>query len=169
LKKTPLIILSTCIVLLLLLAVLPFYGKFTSFEFTNRNLEHIYDCFRLYVLPLVILRILLISYKNKNTQKAKTATFLIKIFGSIYFIFILFAGLLNGMCTWSEDSVLFINNKDNASKIVLRGYGCGAWDSESPRYRVFKVRQVTPYLKTICTIDTAKMDRKLWTRIAQNK
>ena len=46
--------------------------------------------------------------------------------------------------------------------IIKRSLGCGAWDSDFPVYKYYKVIPATPLFWISTPFDTAKLDRTIW-------
>ncbi|HLA57354.1 MAG TPA: hypothetical protein VK622_01265 [Puia sp.] len=69
------------------------------------------------------------------------------------------------MCAYSNDIVLFENKANANLKIVERSYGCGAYDSDMPKYEVFKVRSFGKFVRYIAKTDTLALNRNEWTAV----
>ncbi|MBL7739221.1 MAG: hypothetical protein JNK14_08370 [Chitinophagaceae bacterium] len=64
------------------------------------------------------------------------------------------------MCD-STDKIIY-TNRTNSSIIVARSFGCGAWDSDFPKYSYYKK---TPFLGVFyfkTTVDTSRVDKSAW-------
>ncbi len=81
---------------------------------------------------------------------------------SLFFILIISFG---DMCSWSTGTVLFEHKEDPKIKIVERDYGCGATDSGSPVYKVFRRKEITSYLSLFTEIDTSKINKAEWNKV----
>lgn len=77
--------------------------------------------------------------------------------------------LFAGMCDWTTDKIFFKNKQNSSIKIVQRSFGCGATDSSPATLKVFKVREITPYLIWVTSIDTNQINKVDWKRIENNK
>ncbi len=159
------IIYWTSLVLIFIFVIVPFVGQFTPLEFTNANFQSLFEQFRFFGLPPVILLTLFGTLKAKDSSATKTTKIVLTICVSLFSVFILFLSIWAGMCRWTNNKVLFTNLNDKTTKIVLRDFGCGATDSGSPTYKVCKIKTILPSLIWVTGIDTTKIDRKIWQRV----
>ena len=159
------IIYWTSLVLIFIFVILPFVGQFTPFEISNHNFKSVFEQFRFFGLPVVILLTLFGTLKPKDSSATKTAKIVLTICVSLLSVFILFISIWAGMCRWTNNKVLFINLYDKTSKIVLRDFGCGATDSGRPTYKICKIKTILPSLIWVTGIDTTKIDRQIWQRV----
>lgn len=148
--------------------IVPLIGRFTPLEFTNDNFKDLFEQIRFFGLPIAILLTLFGTLKHKDTTSTKTMKTLLTICIAVFSVFILFMTVFAGMCRWTNSKVLFENKSDNTTKIVLRDFGCGATDSGNPTYKVCKIKNITPVLIWVTSIDTAKINRQIWQRV-ENK
>ena len=159
------IIYKTSLVLIFIFVIVPFVGQFTPLEFTNDNFQSLFEQFRFFGLPVVILLTLFGSLKPKDSSATKTTKIVLTICVSLLSVFILFISIWAGMCRWTNNKVLFNNINEKNTKIVLRDFGCGATDSGSPIYKVCKIKNILPSLIWVTVIDTTKIDRQIWQRV----
>ena len=162
------IIYWTSFVLIFVFVIVPFVGQFTPLEFTNDSFQDSFEQVRFFGLPIVILLTLFGTLKSKDSTGTKTTKIVLTICISLFSVFILFMTVFAGMCRWTNNKILFENINNTKTKIVLRDFGCGATDSGSPTYKVCKIKNITPFLIWVTSIDTTKIDRQLWRR-AENK
>jgi len=138
---------------------------FIPLEFANNEGEYVYDSIHFYGLPIVIMLTLTGTIKKKDALGLIVA----KIFGTIcaaaFSAFVMIATLLAGMCDWTTDRVFFENKQNPSIKIVQRSYGCGAIDSSPATLKVFKVREIAPYLIWVTNIDTSQINKSEWTMV----
>ncbi len=159
------IIYRTSLFLIFIFVIVPFAGQFTPLEFTNDNFQSLFEQFRFFGLPVIILLTLFGTLQPKDSSAAKTTKIVLTICVSLLSVFILFMSIWAGMCRWTNNKVLFNNLNDKTTKIVLRDFGCGATDSGSPSYKVCKIKTILPSLIWVTGIDTTKIDRQIWQRV----
>lgn len=159
------IIYWTSLTLIFIFVIVPFVGQFTPLEFTDDNFQNLFEQFRFFGLPVVILLTLFGTLKTKDSTATKTTKIVLTICVSLLSIFILFISIWGAMCRWTNNKVIFNNINDKTQKIVLRDFGCGALDSGSPTYKVCKIKTIRPSLIWVTGIDTTKIDRQIWQRV----
>ncbi len=140
-------------------------GNLVPLEFSNNNSEFIYDSIRFYGIPIAIMLTLTGTIKSKDTSGSIATKIFLTICVSAFSIFIMFMTLFAGMCDWTTDKIFFENKQNSSIKIVQRSFGCGATDSSPATLKVFKVREITPYLIWVTSIDTNKINKDEWKRI----
>ena len=66
------------------------------------------------------------------------------------------------MCGTTEK--ILYTNRNNSTTIVARSFGCGAWDSDLPKYTFYRKTSFlsTFFLKT--KVDTAMLNKSFWER-----
>lgn len=163
------IIYWTSLFLIFVFVFVPFVGQFTPLEFTNDNFQDSFEQVRFFGLPLVILLTLFGTLKSKDSTGTKSTKIGLTICISLISIFVLFMTVFAGMCRWTNNKILFENINNKTTKIVLRDFGCGATDSGSPTYKVCKIKNITPLLIWVTSIDTIKIDRQIWQRVENEK
>lgn len=150
------------ILLSFVFVALPIIIDFTSLQFTNDHYKSNYEEIRFYLLPIIILLTLFGTIKKKYTRDRIVETVRLTVLASVICFLVLFFSVFAGMCAWTDNKTLFIKADDPTIKIVLRDYGCGATDSVSPIYKVFKVKRINLYLVSVTDIDTTKIDKTRW-------
>lgn len=155
--------------LIFVFVIIPFVGQFTPLEITNHNFQSLFEQLRFFGLPIVILLTLFGTIKPKDTPSTKTTKIILTICVSLLSVYILFMSIWAGMCSWTNNKVLFNNVNDKTIKIVLRDFGCGATDSGSPTYKVCKIKNILPSLIWVTEIDTTKIDRQIWQRVVNRE
>lgn len=136
-------------------------------EFASQELLESYNKVMFYLVPILVLLTLVGTIKPQDRKRVIGW----KIFGTIgvaaVAFFLMLMVLLSGLCSWSNDSILFINKEDPSSKIMVRSFGCGAWDSSEEESRVAKVNQLTSYFIHVEEIDTLQLDKEIWIRVME--
>jgi hypothetical protein len=150
------------ILLIFVFVALPIIIDFTSLQFTNDHYKSEYEEIRFYWLPIIILLTLFGTIKKRYSRDRIIATVGFTVLVSVVCFLVLFFSVFAGMCTWTDNKTLLIKADDPTIKIILRDYGCGATDSGSPIYKVFKVKRLTSYLVSVTDIDTTKLDKTHW-------
>jgi len=159
------IIYWTSLVLIFIFVIVPFAGQFTPLEFTNDNFQDSFEQLRFFGLPILVLLTLFGTIKRKDSAGTKTTKIVLTICISLFSVFFLFMTVFAGMCRWTNNKILFENKNDKTTKIVLRDFGCGATDSGSPTYKVCKIKNISPFLIWVTSIDTTKIDRLIWQQV----
>ena len=159
----------TSILLLSFWILTAIFGTFIPLEISNNDFEFIYDSIRFYGFPITIILTLTGTIKKKDTTGTIATKVLTTIVISVVSIFIMVMTLFAGMCDWTTDIVFFENKLNPSIKIVQRSFGCGATDSSPATLKVFKVKEITPYLIWTTSIDTNQINKYEWTRIEQPK
>lgn len=158
------IIYRASLILIFILVIVPFVGQFTPLEITNEKFQNSFEQVRFFALPIVILLTLFGTLKKQDSAGTKTTKIVLTICISLFSIFVLFMTMFAGMCRWANNKILFENINNKTTKIVLREFGCGATDSGSPTYKVCKIKNITPFLIWVTSVDTTKIDRQVWQR-----
>ena len=159
----------TSILILCLWILTTIFGTFIPLEISNSNFEIIYDRIRFYGIPIAIILTLTGTIKNKDTAGTVTIKVFATIVISLFSVFVMVMTLFAGMCDWTTENVIFENKLNPSTKIVQRSFGCGATDSSPATLKVFKVKEITPFLIWTTTIDTNQINKSEWTRIEQIK
>jgi hypothetical protein len=82
------------------------------------------------------------TIKKEYSRDRIIATVGLTVLASVICFLVLLFSVFAGMCAWTDNKTLFIKANDPTTKIILRDYGCGATDSGSPIYKVFKVKDL---------------------------
>jgi hypothetical protein len=69
-------------------------------------------------------------------------------------------------CGYTIKETLYLKKDTNKTKIVIRDYGCGAYDSDFPKYEVLQITKLLPFLDYVKSTDTTKLDKKQWVKAA---
>ena len=159
----------TSIIFLCLWVLLPILGLFIPLEFVyNSRSEEIYIMIRFYGFPVAAVLSVLTWIKRKEWLPAIFIKIVLAICVAVVSGVITIIALLGNMCAWTTDKVFFENKQNSSIKIVQRGFGCGATDSDYPTYKTFKIREITSDFIWATKIDTNKIDKNEWIRI-ENK
>ena len=143
-------------------------GNFVPLEFSNNDSEFIYDSIRGFGFPIAVMFTLTGTIKSKDTAGTIATKNVLTIVAAALSFFIIVMTAFAGMCDWTTDKIFFENKQNSSIKIVQRSFGCGATDSSPATLKVFKVREITPYLIWVTSIDTNQINKSEWTRI-ENK
>lgn len=141
------------------------FGTFITLEISNHHYEFIYDNIRFFGIPVAIILTLTGTIKQGDTTEKITTKVCMTIIIAMVVVFIMIMTLFAGMCDWTTDKVFFESKQSSATKIVQRSFGCGATDSSPATIRLFKVREFTPYLIWVTSVDTNQINKSEWTRI----
>ena len=72
------------------------------------------------------------------------------------------------MCGYNTDDILFVNKSDSSLKVVKSHYGCGAYDSDMPKYEFYKMKSLTKEILYSKKVDTAELDKREWIRMGKS-
>ena len=158
-----------CISILLLCfwIVVPVFGFFIPLELAKG--EFIYESIRGFGFPIAVMLTLTGTIKSNDTFGEIATKVFLTICVSGFSIFFMVMTLFTGMCDYSTDKVLFENKKNSSIKIVQRSFGCGATDSSPATLSIFKVKEITPYLIWVTSIDTNQINKSDWISIENIK
>ncbi len=155
----------TSIVLLSIWILTPIFGTFLPLEFSNNHYEYIYDSIRFFGIPIAIFLLLLGTIKKEDTSRIIVTKAFTAIGISAFAVFIMFMTVFAGMCDTTTHKVFFENKQRPSTKIVQRSFGCGATDSSPATMKVSQIREITPYLIWVTSVDTNQIDKSEWNRI----
>ncbi|MGZ4156199.1 MAG: hypothetical protein ACXVED_03420 [Bacteroidia bacterium] len=139
-------------------------GEFFPFEFSTLNWKVHFYTITLFALPIGISAKIFITRHNKNKNYVKNIVVSL-LLGFLAFIIAGFLFLGNMMCGYTTKAILFEKKSDNSIKIIQRYLGCGAWDSDMPKYEYVEIDPITPFMNYVSKTDTAKLDKSVWLRI----
>ena len=131
-----------------------FFGSYSPIEFVHPIIKTFFLIIIYISLPISAIWII-----NKAFQ---IKTILFTVSASVFSLFIL--GLIafaNTMCGTST-KVVFENREQSSTTIVSRSYGCGAWDSDLPKYTFYKVVPFAGLFNIVTKIDTTTIDKNEW-------
>ncbi len=143
-------------------------GHFIPLEFADKNAQYIFYKIRFFGIPVIVFVALLRFINPKEPANAIIGKSILIIFAAGFAFLIMVVSLFGGMCEWTTDRIYFENKKNPSIKIVRRNYGCGAYDSGLPQYKICKARNITGYLVWMPEIDTNTIDKNFWKRIDVN-
>jgi hypothetical protein len=163
------IIFWTSIIFICLCVLIGIITHLLPIEIDNKT-ENTYENILITWFPISILLTLSGTIKPNDTGRTMGFKFLLTIFTTGLFVFMIFATSLgSGMCGWTTIKVLFENKQNHSNKIVKRTFGCGATDSGSPLLKIFEVKEISSYFIWVSEVDTNNIDRTNWARIENNE
>lgn len=165
-KRSNKIIYWTSIAVICVFTIIPFLAKFVRLEISNQGFRNVFDQIRFFIFPVAILLTLFGTIKSKDTTDTKTIKIILTVGASLISVFILAMKMFAGMCEWTTNKILFRKVDDKMTLIVLRDFGCGATDSGLSLNKVCKTKNLFPSVIWVTEIDTSKIDRKVWQRVA---
>jgi hypothetical protein len=131
--------------------------------------------FSFYLIILVCLPILAyrkIKHKLERieslAQKVLVGVFVTCLIG-FYSIFFLILGVGKLMCSYSTDEKLYIRKGIGFSSIIVRHYGCGAYDSDLPKTEIVNRINFLSIVQIVPTIDTATINKENWIKITDRQ
>jgi hypothetical protein len=131
----------------------------TSIEFTESHTQTSFEEFRLVCLPLAILLTLFGTLKKTDSRAEHVGLLGITILISTVSFVVLH---ITSMCSWTQDRTLFKNKNSPDKRIVLREYGCGAYDSGEPAPIVVEVKDINTFLCSVTRFDTSSLNAEVW-------
>lgn len=137
-------------------------GQSLPFEFSNDNTAQGFYVLVLFTLPLAILLTLIKQRSIRKTQTVRILTIIAAIFSFLFLCLYVFG---KTMCGYITDEILFVNQSDKSVKIIKRHYDCGATDSDLPKYKYYKIKELTSQILYSKKVDTAQLDKNFWIRI----
>jgi len=136
-------------------------GQFLPFQFSSNAIRSAYNVFLVFALPLSISALFYIFKQDRKKY--------IRVWGSVFICGFTFFALgllyfLSSMCSY--DAIAIFEKKSHPStKILKRNYGCGAYDSDMPKYEIIKIVAITPFVNYFQPVDTSKIDLQMWRRL----
>ena len=158
---------STVLLCIILLGIFTItIGQFLPFQFSSPDTASVYYALLAIILPILIS----VLYYRRKRNKSEYA--FIKIWGLISIWLVSFFALSiywfsHTMCGYGNDRIIFEQKASSSIKILQRSYGCGAYDSEMPKYEFIKIIPLTQWVNYYQEIDTGKIDLKIWKRSNQ--
>jgi hypothetical protein len=144
--------------------LIPILWKVQPLQFASTDIAEWFNNFFLIGLLFTFLFSLTWTLKGTNLLQSFGIIMLTLLITGFVFFLIAIASFGN-MCSYSTGKTIFINKK-NKDRIVLRYFGCGATDSTPASTHVSKIRYFTPLFMLVSDIDTTKIDRRQWVRVA---
>lgn len=108
------------------------------------------------------LKVVLIRLTNPYL-KAFIALLLFCSIGLYLLIFLLF-GIDKTICSYSTAKTLYVRKVFSFSTIIVRNFGCGAYDSDMPKYEIVNRIDIFSLIQIVPSIDTSKINKNNWTK-----
>ena len=131
-------------------------------DFKNFQDEMTYEKFRFFAFPVAILCTLFGKLKKEDERRAIVSKIISTVAFSILTLIVLAFAFISNMCQYTTKEILFENKQNPSVTIALRDYGCGAWDSDPPNDKAYKMRSLPFGLIMTSAIDTTKIDKNEW-------
>ena len=126
-------ILSLCFVIFCVLTI------FLPIEITNETAKMNFIWIRLFGTPIAVLITLIGVIKQKDTLLIVIVKSVVTTIFAGFTCFFLIILLFVNMCEWTESEVFFTHKQKPNTKIVERSMNCGAFDTDYPDYKPFKI------------------------------
>ena len=139
-KSVSTIIFWTAIGLLLFWILSATFFQIFGLEFIDQELEDTFYGIRFWGVPICILLTLFGTFKLEHSRSHRITIFSLTVFVAMFSFFFMTLAILSDMCSWTDRETLFVNKEDKSAQIIKREYGCGAWDSDAPMVKDFRVR-----------------------------
>lgn len=144
-------------------------GQFTPFEISMGGIGFIIYATIFIGLPIVLYKqSKLFLLKPRSKIKKLIATLAVLLYfglGTVYVPLFCFGKV---MCANIIDETLFTKQDIFNSKIVVRDWSCGAYDSSKPIEEIVTVRNVFGLFNFVTKTDTTNIDKTKWTRVKEN-
>lgn len=155
----------TSLVYLGIWIIFPIIRKLFHLEFVSNEMKVDYQKFQFYAVPVAILLTLVWTIKPKDLIKEKLYKVSLTLLVIVFLYFITIMTLFMGMCIYTDREVLYQHKENPNRKIMIRNYGCGAFDSSTPSTHVFEVNYFSRYIKSAHKIDTTEIEMWEWERV----
>lgn len=129
-------------------------GQYLPFEFSNERVSHLFYTFIWLTFPVAII----VFGRNQKVVSFRHWSVAIAI---ILFIVLSFSMFGRTFCAYSNVPI-FENSLIPSIKIIERSYGCGAYDSDYPKYEYYKIIPILPVMNYITRVDTTEIDHKIY-------
>jgi hypothetical protein len=164
-KKIKKIVFLCALFFIVLWLNMPIIRLILSLEFASDSFYISYKEFLFYAVPIAMLLTLFGTLKSSDRKLIIVG----KILGTIAVVFvtilIMIMSMFIDMCGWTDSQVLYKNKNNIDRKIIIREYGCGAYDSDLPNIEVLEVQSFTKYFIRATKIDTTKIDKSEWIKV----
>lgn len=113
-------------------------------------------------LPTAI--VLALSSKNKSDETAenkKWKTREIIVITSFTTLFLMFISFDGSMCRWTITKE-YINKKNPSISMIERYYGCGAYDGDMPKYKLYSVSKLNNVISWMPEVDLENINENEW-------
>lgn len=135
-------------------------GQYLPFEFHNEKSSRGFYILVCLTFPLSVL----LTARRANSNKNQTVKVVAIVFSILSFLFLSILVFGKTMCGYTTDEIVFVNKSDSSSKIIKKHYGCGAWDSDLPKYEFYETKVFTRQMSYSKRVDTLLIDKNLWIR-----
>jgi hypothetical protein len=141
-------------------------GQFLPVEIDNGLLRFLVYAFILIGLPILLYKkFKILTGKLKNPYlKITIRLFLFGFIGFYLLIFLLF-GVGKTMCSYSTVKTLYVRKGFSFSSIIVRDFGCGAYDSDMPKYEIVNRIDIFSLIQISPSIDTSTINKNNWIKV----
>jgi hypothetical protein len=133
-------------------------GDYIPIEFSNSALKGVYYLIIYCSLPVSIIWLGIVFFNIEHPRRR--ALFSAAITG-ISILTLAMVWLSHSFCG-DTNTIVYVNKVRQSSVIVQRSYGCGAYDSDLPKYQTYKLVPINRYLNLVTKVDIAKVDESAW-------
>ncbi|MFT5820007.1 MAG: hypothetical protein ACI8ZM_001241 [Crocinitomix sp.] len=144
--------------------IFPIVRSFFNLEFATNDVKSAYSTFLIFAVPIAILCTLSGTLKIDESQFIHNGKIAATSITAIFVLMILIFAMAFDMCGTTDHELLYEHKNDANTRIIVRSFGCGAYDSDPTVKDVYKVNYFTPFLLHSVKIDTNEMDKSNWTK-----
>jgi hypothetical protein len=138
-----------------------FFGDIIPLEFSRPGFAETSHLLMYLSLPVSIIWTCIQVFNIKKSRVAFIT------FSTLISMMILGVVAIGDSFCGTTSNTLFINKANPSQIIVERNYGCGAYDSDFPKPKFYKMAPLNTYFKYVISIDTSSIDRTSWIRKEQ--
>ena len=154
---------SLCFIILCVLTI------FLPIEITNGTVKMNFTWIRLFGIPIAVLLTLTGIIKQKDTILIVIVKSVVTTIFAGFTCFFLIILLFVNMCEWTESEVFFTHKQKPNTKIVERSMNCGAFDTDFPNYKPFKITKLSDNFIWAVKVDTTNLDTNKWEKVVNTK
>ena len=154
---------SLCFVILCVLTI------FLPIEITNETAKMNFIWIRLFGIPIAVLITLIGVIKQKDTILIVIVKSVVIVIFTGFACFFMFIMLFASMCEWTESEVFFTHKQKQNTKIIGRSMNCGAFDTDFPNYKPFKITKLSDDFIWAVKVDTTNLDTNKWEKVVNTK
>lgn len=125
--------------------------------------------YKLYTIPIAVFFVYLELIKTKSTFTDFIILVLISVSSTVMYYILSSLIIFMSMCGYVNRTTLYENKTNSNIQIIIREYGCGAFDSGLPIVHVHKVQNFFNKVEYYTEIDTNKINPNEWIRVEVNE
>ena len=157
---------SLALIFILICLFILTVGQFTPIEIGFGGVSFVIYATIFIGLPIVFYAESKCFYAKLKTKTSRLiGTIIIVLFWTLGTFYVPIFCFGKFMCGNLMDKTLFTKNDIFNTKIIVRHYDCGAYDSDFPKEEIVNIRNIFGLFNFVTDGDTAHIDKTKWKRI----